>query len=140
MVRVASYVIPKKGNEVFLMRRFQTGWMDGKYGLASGHMEEGESPITAAIRETKEEAGIDVKPEDLKFVLVMHRKPVHEGDAEYIDFFFTTEKWDGEPKLMEPEKCDEIGWFSLGALPENILPYEMEMFEAVKAGKTLVER
>jgi 8-oxo-dGTP pyrophosphatase MutT (NUDIX family) len=87
MVRVASYVIPVKDGQVFLMRRYKTGWMDGYYGLASGHMEAGESPTVAATREAKEEAGIDAKPEDLELALVMHRKPANEADFEYIDFF-----------------------------------------------------
>ena len=41
------------------------------------------------------------------------------GD-ERADFFFIAKKWQVEPKIMEPEKCDAIGWFSLDKLPDPI--------------------
>lgn len=122
------------------MRRFNTGWKDGYYGLASGQMEAGESPTAAALREAREEAGIDVRPEDLNLIVTMHRKPAGEGDAEYVDFFFTTENWTGEPRLLEPDKCDEAGWFSLDALPENLLEYVQDVFRAMQEGKKFIER
>ncbi len=35
----------------------------------------------------------------------------------------TTEKYTGEIKNCEPEKCEELKWFLLGSLPRNIIPY-----------------
>ena len=83
-LRAAVYLIPIRSNEVLLSRRFQTGWMDGKYSLVAGHIDGKESVFTAMIREAKEEAGIKVSKEDLIPVKVMHRN----SDHEYIDFFF----------------------------------------------------
>ncbi len=57
------------------------------------------------IREAKEEIGIELKPEDSKLVHVMHRK---EPSKERVNFFFTASKWVGEPKIMEPQKCDNL--------------------------------
>ncbi len=122
------------------MRRYKTGWMDGYYGLPSGHLEEGEAPAAAAIRETAEEIGINLKPEDLKFAVVMHRKAANEADREYIDFFFTAENWPGEPRLMEPDKCDEVGWFPLDNLPEKIIPYVKDAILAAQTGNNYLER
>lgn len=73
------------------------------------------------IREAKEEAGVYFKPIDLHVVHAMHRKS--KKDLEYIDFFLTVDKWSGEPKITEPDKCDEMRWFSLNNLPENTLPH-----------------
>jgi len=49
----------------------------------------------------------------------MHRRSLEE----WIDFFFTTHFWQGEPRLMEPEKCDDLQWFRLTHLPKNVVPY-----------------
>lgn len=115
-LRVAIYMLLIKEDKILLGRRFNTGWQDGNYGLPSGHLEEDESLVEAVIRETTEEVGIDIKPEDLKHVHVMHRKSI------YIDFFFESQKWSGEPGVMEKDKCDDLKWFPLSELPLNIVP------------------
>ncbi len=115
-LRVAVYILLIKEDKVLLGRRFNTGWQDGNYGLPSGHLEENETVIGALLRETKEETGVDVKTEDAQFVHVMHRKSI------YVDFFFLAKKWSGDPKIMEKDKCDDMQWFPLNNLPENIVP------------------
>lgn len=121
-LKSAVYLFLIKDNKVLLSRRFNTGWMDGKYSLISGHID-GDEPVSAAIiRETKEEADIAVKESDLTPATVIHR--VSPGkDQEYIDFFFIAKKWTGNPKIMEPDKCDELAWFDIENLPKNTLPY-----------------
>lgn len=49
----------------------------------------------------------------------MHRfKP----DREYFDIYLRAEKWTGDIANTEPDKCDEIKWFQMDGLPNNILP------------------
>jgi len=115
----SSYLIFIKDEKVLLMRRFNTGYEDGKYSLPAGHKEAGESITKCMQREAKEEIGIDLKLEDLKVVHVMHRK----ADDERMDFFFTSLETTQEPVNKEPEKCDDLAWFPLNSLPENIIPY-----------------
>lgn len=115
-LKIAVYIFLIKENNILLGRRFNTGWQDGNYGLPSGHLENDESLIDALIRETKEEIGVDIQPKDMEFKHVMHRRSI------YVDFFFATKQWSGEPQIMEKDKCDDIQWFPLGKLPENIVP------------------
>jgi ADP-ribose pyrophosphatase YjhB (NUDIX family) len=122
------YLAPIRSNKVLLARRCNTGYEDGNYGLVAGHLEAEESVTQGMIREAKEEAGIILKPENLKVVHTMHRR---END-ERIDVFFTASEWEGEPTITEPDKCDDLGWFSLKKLPSNTIPYIRQAVFAVR--------
>jgi 8-oxo-dGTP diphosphatase len=117
-LRAAAYLILVKDEKILLSRRFNTGWRNGDYSLIAGHLDPEESIRTTMYREAKEEAGITIQLSDLRFVHVMQ----HYDDAEYFDFYFTAQEWDGEPTNCEPEKCDDMRWFPLDALPENLVP------------------
>ena len=106
-------------NQLLLLRRFNTGFRDGEYTVPAGHIDGGEDIMDAAVREAKEEAGVDVAVGDLAFSTVMHRIE----DEERIDFFFTVNAWSGEAFNAEPEKCDDLRWFDLNDLPQNTVPY-----------------
>lgn len=129
-MRVAVYLIPSRNNKVLLSRRFNTGYHDGEYSLVAGHLDGGETLAQAMIREAKEEADIDIHEKDLKIVHTQHRI-CH--DVEYIDFHLTTEKWAGEPKVMEANKCDDLRWFPVDDLPQNTIPYIRTVFENIAA-------
>jgi mutator protein MutT len=113
-VHVASYVIFRRDDKILLMRRANTGYEDGKYSLPSGHIEAGEFPDAAAIREAQEEVGVTIQ--DLVFKLVMY------SDDNYVCFFFEATRWEGEIRNCEENKCDDLNWFDLNNLPKNIAP------------------
>lgn len=115
-IKVAVYIFLIKENKILLARRVNTGWQDGNYGIPAGHIESDETMVDGAIREMKEEAGVTVKPEDMKYIHTMHRK------GRYIDIFFTASAWEGEPHIVETDKCDDMNWFPLNDLPKNIIP------------------
>lgn len=118
----AVYLILKRSGKVLLLRRFNTGFEDGNYGLVSGHIDGGESMFSAMTRETKEEVGIELEPKDLKVVHIMHRK-CESPDYERFCVFLEATKYSGEIKNMEPNKCDDVGWFSANDLPKNTITY-----------------
>jgi ADP-ribose pyrophosphatase YjhB (NUDIX family) len=120
------YLILEKEEKVLLSRRFQTGFEDGNYGLASGHAEEKETMREAMARESLEEIGININASELKHVLTMHR---FCGDHERIDLFFTVDVINGEVKNMEPNKCDDLNWFPLNQLPQNTILYIRKAIE-----------
>lgn len=119
---VAVHLFLLRGGEVLLLRRHNTGYEDGNYSVIAGHLD-GDEPATLALaREAMEEAGTAIAPADLRFAHVMHRKEAGAAD-ERIDVFFAATTWQGEPTVREPEKCSELRWVSLNALPENVVPY-----------------
>ena len=115
----SGYLILIGDQKILLGRRINTGYEDGKYGLPAGHIEEHETLTQGTAREIKEEIGITVSPKDLVLSHVMHRN----ANDERMEFFFIARRWQGEIKNAEPEKCDDLKWFPLTALPKNIIPY-----------------
>ncbi|MBI2098069.1 MAG: NUDIX domain-containing protein [Candidatus Wildermuthbacteria bacterium] len=122
----AAYVILQDGNKILLQRRYNTGYEDGNYSFVSGHVEQGESYINAIIREAKEEAGVELRGQDLRFVHLMHRKG-EDSYNERADVFFVAARWSGEIANVEPHKCDDLSWFDKSDLPENLIPYIREV-------------
>ncbi|GAW49037.1 MULTISPECIES: NUDIX hydrolase [unclassified Nocardioides] len=135
----ASYVFLLRdgvgGLEVLLHLRQNTGYMDDHWAAgAAGHVERGETAYDAARREALEEIG--VSDLDLTFVTAMQRTQHAEPVDERIDFFFTARSWSGEPRIVEPDKAVELGWFPLDALPEPVVPHELTVLDALRTGTT----
>jgi 8-oxo-dGTP pyrophosphatase MutT (NUDIX family) len=116
---VTVHLLFLRENQILLLRRFNTGFEDGNYSVPAGHLDGDETVRMAAVREASEEIGVRIDVEDVTFATVVHRK----SDDERVDFFVHIEAWDGEPVNTEPEKCDELRWCNLDALPENTIPY-----------------
>lgn len=125
----SCYLLYIRKNKILLLRRQNTGYEDGKYSVPAGHLEDGESLTEGMIRETREEIGIDLDPKSLHFAHVMHRK---QEDIR-IDFFFFTNDVSGEPVNAEPDKSDDLRWFDLDKLPQNIVPYVSAAIEYVRS-------
>jgi 8-oxo-dGTP pyrophosphatase MutT (NUDIX family) len=116
---VAVHLFFFSNDRVLLLRRFNTGWEDGKYSVPAGHVDAGESVIEAAIREAGEEVGIRLEPHDLQVVHVMHRR----SEEERVDFFLLVTDWTGEIANREPHRCDDLAWHPSSSLPSNTIPY-----------------
>ncbi len=69
--------------------------------------------VAALAREAKEEIGSITEPDAVEFAHVMH----NSSSGGRAAFFFTARTWDGEPDNREPDKCSELAWFPLDALP-----------------------
>ncbi|MBI2631124.1 NUDIX domain-containing protein [Candidatus Nomurabacteria bacterium] len=121
----AAYVVLKRDEKILLQRRFNTGYMDGKYSLPAGHVDKGETFTQCAIREAKEEIGVDLEPNNVRAAHIMHRfSGIEWGDEGYrVDAFFLVEKWSNVPEIKEHNKCDELSWFDLNSLPDDTIPY-----------------
>lgn len=121
----AVHLFLVRGDQILMLLRKNTGYEDGNYSVVAGHLDGGEEVIQASIREAREEAGILIRPEDVRVTGVMHRLSTEER----IDFFVTVRMWEGEVRNMEPDKCGELRWFPLEGLPSNVIPYVRRALE-----------
>jgi 8-oxo-dGTP diphosphatase len=105
--------------EVLFGQRQETGYKDGVWHLPSDHLEAGESVVAALIREAREAIGVAIDEQDVMFAHVMH----DSSGGGRVAFFFVVRNWAGEPENRDPGKCRQLAWFSLGALPYDVIPY-----------------
>ncbi len=130
------FVAIVRDGKVLLLRRQNTGWLDGYYDLPAGHLEDQEPLKEGAARELKEESGITVKPEDLKLIHVHQNH--HRPEVPHYGYIFLAKKWEGQPKLVEPEKTDDLGFFDLSNLPKKITPYVREALEQLGSDQVTI--
>jgi len=87
---------------------------EGEYSFPGGHLEYMESFADGARREIMEEAGIEVKNIRFEYVAnITHYAPKH-----YVHLGLIADWASGEPRIMEPNKCDGWDWYDLDDLPK----------------------
>lgn len=118
----------EKDNKVLLLKRANTGWMDGFWHVPGGGLEENESLAHAVVREAYEELDIIVDHTKVKLMYVMHL------NKQAMGFYFITPEWKGEPKNNEPDQASEIAWFDLNELPEQMSPFARKVIDTYKLG------
>lgn len=113
----AFCVIRNDHGEILLChRRDKDMW-----NLPGGRVEEGEAPWQAAVREAKEEVGLDVTIKDF---VACHMKS-HENDLVFT--FTATYDTTQSPGLSD--EADAVAFYALDALPENTAPKQRERLE-----------
>lgn len=134
----ASYLVLFENGKILLLRRFNTGYEDGKYSLVAGHVEPGESFSNCIIREAKEEAGITISEEDIEVIHVMYRN-IEGETSQRIEVFYTAKNWSGKVTNMEQNKCDDLSWFDLNNIPLNTIGYIREALLNIGKGLSFSE-
>ena len=120
-------IIKNENGEVLLQRRQGTKLWPGYLALPAGHIDEGENAYEAAIREAREELGIEIQVEDIIDTFVANRK--NKSLPPYYDVYFEISKYLGEIRIAEPEKCSELVWSNPANLPEDMIDFEKEAME-----------
>lgn len=118
----------EKDNQVLLLKRANTGWMDGFWHIPGGGLEENESLAHAVTREAQEELAIIVDPTQVKLIYVMHL------NKQTLGSYFLARDWQGEPINNEPDQASEIGWFDINHLPEQMSPFARKVVESYQSG------
>jgi len=130
--KVGLGVLIMKEGKVLLGKR-KNAHGDGDWCFPGGHLEAEESWEDCARRETKEEAGIEIK--NLRFGTATNDIFEKEG-KHYVTIIMLADYASGEVTLCEPEKCEKWEWFSWDALPtplfvpqQNLLKQKFNPFK-----------
>lgn len=102
--------------------KFLLGRRVGKHGhntwsVPGGFLEYGEEFAECAKREVLEETGIKIK--NIRFYTVVNNI-FHDENSHSITIFMFSDWASGEPKITEPDKFVDIGWFDFNNLPEPL--------------------
>ena len=112
-------------DRLLLLRRANTGFLDGYYSLPGGHVEAGEEVAKAAAREVAEEARIEVLEIEPSVVM-----PYGDG----VDFLFEARRWRGTARIGEPDRCDDLVWVPPDRLPGKTAPFIEKALELRRTG------
>lgn len=129
--RVGIGVMIFKGDQVLFGKR-KSSHGAGEYAFPGGHLEYMESFEECARRETLEECGVEIT--NVKFQYLANIK--HYAPKHYVHIGISADWKSGEPKVLESEKCDHWGWYSLDKLPEPLFEACRLAIEAYKSGQT----
>jgi 8-oxo-dGTP diphosphatase len=122
MYTLPAYVgiILKHDNQVLLVKRCNSDWASERWNFPGGLLENGETVLEAAVRETKEETGVTVEAQDFILVHVLHVQASDTNTRTIIGFYFMATKWHGTPINNEPDKHSDMGWFEVRNLPTTV--------------------
>lgn len=127
MSGVTAIVLDAQQRHVLLVRRAD----NGAWTPVTGIIDPGEEPAVAAVREAREEAGIEVRMVRLVDVRTLPEITYDNGDrAIYLDLCFLAAHVDGVPHPADDENT-EARWFPLDDLPELNARFREQIATAV---------
>ena len=130
-LNVSVFLMLRKEDKILLYKRINTNHEEGNYSLVGGYLDGKETVQQGIAREAKEEIGIEIKPEDLRIVHVMH----HNASGSYGEFFnvfLETTAWQGDLSNIEPDRCGGLEWFNVDDLPKNTVDYVRIALEEIR--------
>lgn len=112
--KLYSVIWIKNSQNKFLVQKRSVKNRDGLLALTGGHVSSGENSKTAIIKEVKEELGINLDLNSLKFILTNKEKN-HFEDVFYAEYDCNIEDFD-----LQLEEVDEVYWMTLEQYKEEI--------------------
>lgn len=103
-ISIAVAALVRDGRVLMVHRHPQRQAYPDSWGLSGGHVEPGESPRQAVIRECSEEIGVQIdQPRPI---------PMTVNDPSVQMHAFLVTQWTGEPYNAAPAEHDDLRWFS----------------------------
>jgi 8-oxo-dGTP diphosphatase len=126
-------MVLKEGKVLLGMRKGSHG--DGSYSFPGGHVEYMESFENCARRETREEAGIEIK--NIRFLNVAN--VIEYAPRHYINIEIICDWAKGEPQTFPNEKIGDWQWHDISDLPKPLFLFSEQAIETYKTGKNFFD-
>jgi len=97
---------------------------------AAGHLSAGESASEAAVRETFEELGLRIAPDDLRFLTTLRESCVLNNntyyDNEFHEIFVVRRELDLASLILDPSEVAEVKWVETLRPDDSFVPHAAE--------------
>lgn len=107
---VAVFIINDKGQVLLQKRSANKRFNPNQWGLCAGHVDAGESLESAALREMKEEVGIEVPADELKpyaekvFI-------IRNSNSHVVYYYYVRLNLSEDDFVVQKEELSEVKWF-----------------------------
>lgn len=109
-VGVGALIFNDEGKILLALRGQKAKNERGKWEIPGGAVDFGETLKDAIVREAKEELGVEIEVIEMLQV-ADHILP--DEKQHWVSPTYFCRIVNGTPKIMEPEKCERLGWFSI---------------------------
>ena len=130
--QVGVGVLVMRDNKVLLGKR-RGAHGAGFYAPPGGHIELAESIAQTARREVAEECGLEI--EDIRLVSV--GAYLWSDGRHYVDVDVVCQAPRGEPRNLEPDRCEGWDWYPLEALPSPLFIVAEKIIASLMSGTIL---
>lgn len=101
---IAVAALVRDGRVLLGHRHPARRWYPDCWDLIGGHVEPGERPVDAVVRECAEELGVTIRDP--------RAFPMAFSDPQLAMHAFLVTRWGGEPVNAAPDEHDDLGWFA----------------------------
>jgi ADP-ribose pyrophosphatase YjhB (NUDIX family) len=122
--RLVVHVLLERNGRLLLLRRRGTGIADGAWAPPGGHVEAGETPREAALRELAEETGLAVPGEELVPAAALF---FDDGVLRGMNLVFRAAAPAGAAARLAAAGADRLAFHAPGALPRPCVPWLREV-------------
>lgn len=116
---VVVHVLVTSDAGILLLRRRGTGIADGCWAPPGGHLEAGETPRAAAVREVREELGLTLAPDAIRPAALFHFAAAGGG----LNLIFRAALPGAPAPAFDPGGADAAGWWPEDSLPQPVVPW-----------------
>jgi ADP-ribose pyrophosphatase YjhB (NUDIX family) len=128
--KLAVAVLIARDGRILLGKRGPSSREPGKWSFPAGFVERGERVERAAVREAREETGLDIIVGDLV--------GLYSSDGETVVLAVYEATAVGEPRAGDD--LTEVGWFATAELPELAFPRDQRILDAWLSSESEIGR